>query len=256
MKPPGSRTTPRSSRPSIRRGPEARRPAAAGSRSTGTWATSRSATTSCARPRTPRPIARRFPKGPPLFTAASSFSGDDRQDPHFRLSKALHVADWNGHDEASVQPAPRGGRRLGVLQRRQPLDLRRLHVQGGQAVRHEVPRLLALELRGRRSVLRPGLPRRRLRLVQRLARRAAHPGDPFRAAPRGARRLPPPADARAPGQGEGRHARRPGRREADPGSPGCVQARPARPRRTVRPDDWSASAARWTTRSRRCGGRQ
>ena len=43
-----------------------------------------------------------FPKGPPFFTAASSFSGDKRDDPHFLLSKALHVADWNGHDEASV----------------------------------------------------------------------------------------------------------------------------------------------------------
>ena len=43
-----------------------------------------------------------FPKGPPYFTAASSFSGKDANDPHFRLSKALHVADWNGHDEDSV----------------------------------------------------------------------------------------------------------------------------------------------------------
>ncbi len=43
-----------------------------------------------------------FPTGPPYFTAASSFSGSDRQDPHFRLSRALHVADWNDHDEASV----------------------------------------------------------------------------------------------------------------------------------------------------------
>ena len=43
-----------------------------------------------------------FPQGPPLFTAASSFSGSDRADPHFRLSKALHVANWNGHDEDSV----------------------------------------------------------------------------------------------------------------------------------------------------------
>ena len=43
-----------------------------------------------------------FPKGPPFFTAASSFTGSDRQNPHFRLSKALHVVDWNVHDEASV----------------------------------------------------------------------------------------------------------------------------------------------------------
>lgn len=46
---------------------------------------------------------RAFPKGPPYFTAASSFSGSDRQNPHLRLSQALHVADWNGHDEAAVK---------------------------------------------------------------------------------------------------------------------------------------------------------
>ncbi|MGH7223165.1 MAG: hypothetical protein ACRELF_08055, partial [Gemmataceae bacterium] len=43
-----------------------------------------------------------FPKGPPFFTAASSFRGSKRDDPHFRLSRALHVADWNDHNEASV----------------------------------------------------------------------------------------------------------------------------------------------------------
>jgi glycosyl hydrolase family 123 len=43
-----------------------------------------------------------FPAGPPTFTAASSFRGSDQKDPHFLLSRALHVADWNEHDEASV----------------------------------------------------------------------------------------------------------------------------------------------------------
>ncbi|MDA1142034.1 MAG: hypothetical protein O3B01_26025 [Planctomycetota bacterium] len=43
-----------------------------------------------------------FPQGPPFFTAASSFKGSDKTDPHFRLSKALHVADWNLHDEESA----------------------------------------------------------------------------------------------------------------------------------------------------------
>ena len=45
---------------------------------------------------------RAFPKGPPYFTAASSFTGSNKADPHFRLSKALHVADWNVHDKDSV----------------------------------------------------------------------------------------------------------------------------------------------------------
>jgi hypothetical protein len=43
-----------------------------------------------------------FPKGPPFFTGASSFTGKDPNDPHFRLSKAFHVADWNLHDEDGV----------------------------------------------------------------------------------------------------------------------------------------------------------
>jgi hypothetical protein len=43
-----------------------------------------------------------FPKGPPYFSGASSFTGNDRQNPHFRLAKALHVPNWNLHDEAAV----------------------------------------------------------------------------------------------------------------------------------------------------------
>ena len=43
-----------------------------------------------------------FPKGPPFFTAASSYAGNDANDPHLRLAKALHVADWNLHSEESV----------------------------------------------------------------------------------------------------------------------------------------------------------
>ena len=44
-----------------------------------------------------------FPKGPPFFTAATSFGGTNSKDPHFRFSRALHVADWNLHDEAGVK---------------------------------------------------------------------------------------------------------------------------------------------------------
>ena len=44
-----------------------------------------------------------FPKGPPFFTGASSFTGSNRDDPHFRLAKALNVVSWNDHDEASVK---------------------------------------------------------------------------------------------------------------------------------------------------------
>ena len=103
---------------------------------------------------------RAFPKGPPYFTGASSFTGNDRKNPHFRLAKALHVVSWNDHDEAAVRLIHEAGSRLGFLQRRQPLDLRHLHVQGREAVRNEVPALLALERGGGRPLLRPRLPGR------------------------------------------------------------------------------------------------
>src|SRR5262249_51788773 len=45
---------------------------------------------------------RAFPKGPPWFTAPSSFQGRDKSDPHFRLARSLHVVAWNGHDAAGV----------------------------------------------------------------------------------------------------------------------------------------------------------
>jgi hypothetical protein len=50
-----------------------------------------------------------FPKGPPHFTGASSFTGSDASSPHFRLSKALGVVSWNGHDEAGVALLHRAG---------------------------------------------------------------------------------------------------------------------------------------------------
>jgi hypothetical protein len=45
---------------------------------------------------------RAFPQGPPFFTGASSYAGSDASDPHFRLAKAFHVANWNLHSEESV----------------------------------------------------------------------------------------------------------------------------------------------------------
>jgi hypothetical protein len=44
-----------------------------------------------------------FPKGPPFFTAASSFAGADAKDPHFKLARALHAVAWNLHDKESVK---------------------------------------------------------------------------------------------------------------------------------------------------------
>jgi hypothetical protein len=44
-----------------------------------------------------------FPQGPPFFTAATSFQGDDPKDPHYLFAKQLHVPDLNSHDEAAIK---------------------------------------------------------------------------------------------------------------------------------------------------------
>lgn len=44
-----------------------------------------------------------FPKGPPFFTAATSFTGNNKDNPHLPLARALHVPALNLHDEASVK---------------------------------------------------------------------------------------------------------------------------------------------------------
>jgi len=44
-----------------------------------------------------------FPSGPPYFTAATSFAGDDPENPHFKLAKELHAANLNTHDEAGIK---------------------------------------------------------------------------------------------------------------------------------------------------------
>jgi hypothetical protein len=50
-----------------------------------------------------------FPKGPPFFSFATSYSGGKKDDPHYRLSKAVHIPNWNGHDEASVNAIHEAG---------------------------------------------------------------------------------------------------------------------------------------------------
>jgi hypothetical protein len=44
-----------------------------------------------------------FPQGPPWFTGATSFSSGKTDDPHYRLAKALHVANLNEHNEESIR---------------------------------------------------------------------------------------------------------------------------------------------------------
>ena len=205
----------------------------AGCRSTGTSATSRSATNLTRAAENAEAYRKAFPKGPPFFTGAPAASAaTDANDPHFRLSKALHVADWNGHDEAAV---------------------RLLHEAGGDwafynggnrwtfgVYMYKAAKQFGMKFRvswhwnvvGRRPLLRPRLPRGRLRLVQLLARRRRssravqferlRPGlDDYRAMLTLARlRRKTPATAR--GGGNKAHQRPP--RMALP-------PRPARPRR-------------------------
>ena len=69
---------------------------------------------------------RAFPKGRLYFTGASSFTGSNRDDPSFPPGEGASMSSsWNDHDEAAVNCST-GRSGLGLLQRRQPLDLRRL----------------------------------------------------------------------------------------------------------------------------------
>ena len=50
-----------------------------------------------------------FPQGPPYFSGASSFTGGNAEDPHFRLAKAFHIVSWNGHDEKGTRLLQKAG---------------------------------------------------------------------------------------------------------------------------------------------------
>ena len=44
-----------------------------------------------------------FPQGPPFFTGASSYAGNDPDDPHMRFARAYQVVSWNDHSEDSLR---------------------------------------------------------------------------------------------------------------------------------------------------------
>jgi len=56
-----------------------------------------------------RAYRKAFPVGPPFFSGATSVEGDDPSNPHLALATALHVADVNGHDEASITAIHKAG---------------------------------------------------------------------------------------------------------------------------------------------------
>ena len=138
------------------------------------------------------------------------------------------MADWNVHDEASVNLLHEAGGDWAFY-------------NGGNrwtygVYLYKAAKQFGMKFRlswhwnavGRRPLLRARLPRGRLRLVQRQSRRRADPVGPLRAAARGPGRLPPAAHAGAAGPGEGRHPGGPGRRTGPVRNPGRVQA--GRPR--------------------------
>lgn len=56
-----------------------------------------------------RAFEKAFPKGPPYFTAATSFYTGDDDDKHFLFGKSLHVANLASHNEKSVEMLRRAG---------------------------------------------------------------------------------------------------------------------------------------------------
>jgi len=77
-----------------------------------------------------------FPKGPPFFAGATSVEDVGKDPGHFQLAKALHIPNLNGHSEASVKAIHDAGGEWAFYNGGSRWDVRRLHVQGGQAVRH------------------------------------------------------------------------------------------------------------------------
>ena len=151
-----------------------------------------------------------FPKGPPYFTAASTFTGSDRQDPHFRLAKALHVVAWNDHDEAAVNLLHEAGSDWAFY-------------NGGNRWTYGVYMYKAAKQYGMKFRLSwhwnvvAGDPYYALDCREddyawcnSVAGRPAHPVGRVRAAARGAGRLSAAADARAAGRRRARAVPRPG----------------------------------------------
>jgi hypothetical protein len=50
-----------------------------------------------------------FPQGPPFFTGASSYDGNDPNDPHLQFALASHIVSWNTHNETAVRRLHEGG---------------------------------------------------------------------------------------------------------------------------------------------------
>ena len=138
----------------------ARGSATDGFRFTTIWPMSRSATIWFVRPRMPKRTGKRFPTDRRISPARAASRATTGRIPTSAWRKRFMSCRLERPRRGRRQVASQAGSRLGLLQRRQPLDLRHLHVQSRQAVRDEVPALVALERGGGRPVLCPRLPRR------------------------------------------------------------------------------------------------
>ena len=122
---------------------EARRRRTAGFPFTTTSPTSRSATTCFARRRMPRPIGALSP-GSALLHGGQQLH---RQRPaRIPTSGSRRLSTWSRGTTTTRRPSScsTGGRGLGVLQRRQPLDLTAPTCTRPRSIRHEVPARVAL----------------------------------------------------------------------------------------------------------------
>ena len=134
-----------------------------------------------------------------------------RKDPHFRLAKALHVVNWNVHDEAGVKLLHdaggdwafyNGGNRwtYGVYMYKAAKQYGMKYRLSWHWNAAAGDPYYALDCREDDYAWCNSEPGRR-----------ADPGGAIRAAARGAGRLPPAADAGPAGEGTRRHARPPRR---------------------------------------------
>ena len=100
-------------RADLLRGPVIMPGRTAGFPCTTTSPTSRSARTRPLRRRTPKPIGGRSPRVRPTSRRPAVSPAATGRTPTSGLSKALHVASWNEHDEASVNAAASGAAETG-----------------------------------------------------------------------------------------------------------------------------------------------
>ena len=120
-----------------------------------------------------------------LTTGATSIESPQPDDPHMPLVQALKIPDLNGHDEAALAVIKQAGNDWAFYNGGNRWTFGTYMYKCAQAVRHEVPPLVALERQRRRPLLRAGLPRGRLRVVRHECQHGPDPRHQLRAGDQG-----------------------------------------------------------------------